>query len=631
MICPASGPSAPPQPDRCDDTAYGKGAGGGCRTTSRCPPAGTTVWFAVAGLRPGRRRGAGRAGRGAAATRPGCCAPSSRTRRAVGAAHPGRAARRPAARSAASPGASRTSPSPCRRPATSRSASPTPARTTRRPQGTVAKARWIGAGWPDYPWLFATDGEYTGFAAVAARPVRRDQGPPARAARRQRGGQRHQRQGRPRGDARTARSTSARTATPGNTDETAKFPSTVALVWRWTGDDAFRDEMYAFSVREHAVHLPRARRRQATAGPRVSATSSARAWARRSSTTPSTRSAGCATSPTWRASKGDTATARLGDRQGRRPWRRASTPPGGSAPTAQQYADSLDDPGNKQVFQRHWIGVTPVEAEITRPGRPAGPLAPTRPRAGAGEEARDGLLHRAATACSTPAPGRPSPTDGNSGATCDTATSSVKAERAVFTLNTAIMAVAEAALGRMAPSAAAALHDRQRAGAARPEGVGAARRDAGDRRPRRTSARNIDKQFTERSMALQAWGAYGILWPVVHYQLGVSPDVGRDRFTVVPQIPSGQYKVARPRHPDRHRAGQRHRAARQRPAGDDRPAGPARPAHHRRAAAHRQARQGGHGSTAARRRTACCPPPAAARSGSTVVGGRRTDLVVTLR
>ena len=30
----------------------------------------------------------------------------------------------------------------------------------------------------------------------------------------------------------------------------------------------------------------------------------------------------------------------------------------------------------------------------------------------------------------------------------------------------------------------------------------------------------------------------------MHYQLGVSPDVGRDRFTVVPQIPSGQYKVA---------------------------------------------------------------------------------------
>ena len=34
-------------------------------------------------------------------------------------------------------------------------------------QGTMAKARFVGAGFPDYPWLFATDGEYTAFASVA--------------------------------------------------------------------------------------------------------------------------------------------------------------------------------------------------------------------------------------------------------------------------------------------------------------------------------------------------------------------------------------------------------------------------------------------------------------------------------
>jgi uncharacterized protein (DUF608 family) len=34
---------------------------------------------------------------------------------------------------------------------------------------------------------------------------------------------------------------------PGNTDETAKFPSAVALVWRWTGDDDFRDDLYPFA------------------------------------------------------------------------------------------------------------------------------------------------------------------------------------------------------------------------------------------------------------------------------------------------------------------------------------------------------------------------------------------------
>jgi hypothetical protein len=37
---------------------------------------------------------------------------------------------------------------------------------------------------------------------------------------------------------------------------------------------------------------------------------------------------------------------------------------------------------------------------------------------------------------------------------------------------------------------------------------------------------------------LQAWGAYGTAWPVVHQQLGVRPDLGRGRLQVVPQPPS---------------------------------------------------------------------------------------------
>ena len=51
------------------------------------------------------------------------------------------------------------------------------------PLGTVAHARWFGAGYPDYPWIFATDGEYTNFAAVALGQFDDRQGPPARAAR----------------------------------------------------------------------------------------------------------------------------------------------------------------------------------------------------------------------------------------------------------------------------------------------------------------------------------------------------------------------------------------------------------------------------------------------------------------
>ena len=31
----------------------------------------------------------------------------------------------------------------------------------------MPKATWIGAGFPDYPWIFGTDAEYTAFAAVS--------------------------------------------------------------------------------------------------------------------------------------------------------------------------------------------------------------------------------------------------------------------------------------------------------------------------------------------------------------------------------------------------------------------------------------------------------------------------------
>jgi hypothetical protein len=43
---------------------------------------------------------------------------------------------------------------------------------------------------------------------------------------------------------------------------------------------------------------------------------------------------------------------------------------------------------------------------------------------------------------------------------------------------------------------------------------------------------------------MQAWGAYGVLWPVIHQWLGVSPDLGRDRLAVVPQLPAGQAKAS---------------------------------------------------------------------------------------
>ena len=116
------------------------------------------------------------------------------------------------------------------------------------PDGVVPRVRFLGAGFPDYPWLFATDGEFTAFASVTAGQFE------------------------PIADHLRALRDVSVLVNPdtskvvhevvtegsvyfganedaGNTDETAKFPSALALVWRWSGDNALRDELYPFAVR----------------------------------------------------------------------------------------------------------------------------------------------------------------------------------------------------------------------------------------------------------------------------------------------------------------------------------------------------------------------------------------------
>ena len=117
-----------------------------------------------------------------------------------------------------------------------------------RPVATLRSATFVGAGYPDYPWLFATDGEYTAFASVAVGQFEAIK--------------EHLIALRDISDAVNARSGKVAhevvtdgsvwygaNSDPGNTDESTKFPSAVALLWRWTGDDRFRDALYDFSVR----------------------------------------------------------------------------------------------------------------------------------------------------------------------------------------------------------------------------------------------------------------------------------------------------------------------------------------------------------------------------------------------
>ena len=130
--------------------------------------------------------------------------------------------------------------------------------------GHRASARWFGAGFPDYPWIFATDGEYTAFAAMALGQFQTAED--------------HLRTLRDISDVLNDRSgivvhetvsdgsvyfghdsqTTNRTTAPRRTTSTPTRRSSSRAssrsIWRWTGDDGFRDEMYDFAKRNlHAV------------------------------------------------------------------------------------------------------------------------------------------------------------------------------------------------------------------------------------------------------------------------------------------------------------------------------------------------------------------------------------------
>lgn len=167
---------------------------------------------------------------------------------------------------------------------------------------------------------------------------------------------------------------------------------------------------------------------------------------------------------------------------------------------ANAYADSLADPGDVKVFQRHWIGLTSMEAEL-----PAGPLA-TGPHAtvALAQRERDcynsayGLLHTGTGPTSDPA--------GNRGPSCDSVVSTVQSDRETFSLNSAVMAVAEGNYGRLGPQR---LYTDGNARIQLDPSVWEMPGAMPEIAPSPDFPANIDHDFLSRSSMLQAWGAYG--------------------------------------------------------------------------------------------------------------------------
>ncbi|MDQ6641627.1 MAG: glycogen debranching protein, partial [Actinomycetota bacterium] len=150
VVCPASGPSAPPQPPRCDDTAYGKGTGGQLRYRVSVPKGARTIWFSVAGSDQGQA--AARRAQAKVLHDPGALLARKLAERRVvdrrtHVSLPGDILLQRSVRWSKQNLADSVQEAHNLAVRVTHAGKAYPA-----PRGTVAKVRWIGAGWPDYPW-----------------------------------------------------------------------------------------------------------------------------------------------------------------------------------------------------------------------------------------------------------------------------------------------------------------------------------------------------------------------------------------------------------------------------------------------------------------------------------------------
>ena len=409
------------------------------------------------------------------------------------------------------------------------------------PLGTVPRATWIGAGFPDYPWIFGTDAEYTAFAAVSVGQFKAIEG--------------HLRALRDISDILNDRSgvvthevvsdgsiwfghDSRRTNPDGttaydfNTDETVKFPSAVALLWRWTGDNRFRDQMYDFAKR-NLHYVVRNLDADHDGWPEGLGNVERTGMGPEKLDNTVYLIRGLYDLADMARSKHDGATAAWATNLARKLHQRFDGTWWYTA--AEQYADSLNDPGDVQSFQKHWIGQTPMEAELTVDGRAVPGLAPlahgTTALAGRENDCysgtppfNPGLFH---TGCGGGANGQ--------------------GEKVIFGLTTSIQSIAEGNYGRLGPdqqqrythALAEPMFSEPATGGTPDEQPGA----MPEIFPSPDQGANIDRCWTCRSMFMQAWGNYGTAWAVVHQWLGVRPDLGRARLEIVPQVPQGQPSV----------------------------------------------------------------------------------------
>jgi hypothetical protein len=201
---------------------------------------------------------------------------------------------------------------------------------------------------------------------------------------------------------------------------------------------------------------------------------------------------------------------------------------------AGQYADSLMSDGKTQVFQKHWIGQTPMESQLFDGSELA-----------SGAHGQTALGGRENSTYSGDRPGNlglfHTGRGSGPGGTEDLE---------IFSLTTAIQAVGEGNYGRMGAGQQPRYTDANAETMISEPATGNTPDEQPGAMPEIFPSQgfdlggNINRCWTCRSMFMQAWGNYGTAWSVIHQQLGVRPFLGNGSLEVTPQVPPGEPRIA---------------------------------------------------------------------------------------
>jgi hypothetical protein len=383
------------------------------------------------------------------------------------------------------------------------------------PVGTLAEATGIGAGFPDYPWYFGTDGAYTAHPLIASgqwdtavehlrtirdvsRMINGDTGKVVH-------------------EVVTDGSVYfGANDDPGNTNETAQFATAVHLLWKWTGDDGFRDEMYEF-VKDGLEYVTTTLDDDGDLWPegfgmverggmgeeKLDVT--AYTWQALRALQDMAASKSDATTAAWAAAQADAMEAAFDDAW----WMDseslyADSLCNGAAPNPDPTWVNFCTGADQQLQQRHWINAVPMETMLAPTGHANTALDTLE---GPNHTGSCGLFHTGVGG-------------GPTGA----------GELKCWTLPNSVMAMAEANYGRLADEEAL-LYQHTISGDLMLEMPGAL--------PEISPSPEYDPfvDFRDRAMFMQAWSSYGVQWPVINNYLGIRPDVPRDALSVIADVP----------------------------------------------------------------------------------------------